>query len=87
MDIEDVGYWVTPTVDCVAKDLVVFIKSRLESFGIREVIRSTWASKHEINDKSISFIFMVGMSDSKYLNKQVAIEGKSLFCNSSVLLF
>ena len=48
----------------------------MESFGIREIIRSTWASKHEINDKSVSFIFMVGMSDSKYLNKQLAIEGK-----------
>ena len=51
----------------------------MESFGIREIIRSTWASKHEINDKSVSFIFMVGMSDSKYLNKQLAIEGKGFW--------
>ena len=32
-----------------------------------------------VNDKQLSYIFMVGKSDSKYLNKQLETEGKSLF--------
>ena len=32
-----------------------------------------------VNDKQLSYIFMVGKSDSKYLNKQLETEGKSPF--------
>jgi len=31
-----------------------------------------------VNDKQLSYIFMVGKSDSKYLNKQLETEGKNL---------
>ena len=32
-----------------------------------------------VNDKQLSYIFMVGKSDSKYLNKQLETEGKDYF--------
>ena len=34
------------------------------------------ASNDMVNDKQLSYIFMVGKSDSKYLNKQLETEGK-----------
>ena len=40
----DIDYWITPKVDCIGKNMVVFIKSRMESFGIRQIIRNTWVS-------------------------------------------
>ena len=40
----DIEYWITPKVDCIGKNMVVFIKSRMESFGIRQIIRNTWVS-------------------------------------------
>ena len=36
-----------------------------------------------VNDKQLSYIFMVGKSDSKYLNKQLETEGKNIIlCRS-----
>ena len=40
----DIDYWITPKVDCIGKNMVVFIKSRMESFGIRQIIRNTWVN-------------------------------------------
>ena len=66
----------TPEVDCVGKDLIIFVKSRVESGGLRDIIRNTWAHQEEVNRKSLATIFLVGKSDSTYLNRQLQKERK-----------
>jgi hypothetical protein len=74
--VPDVDFMITPEVDCVRKDLVIFVKSRVESSGLREIIRNTWAHTHAIEKWSIATIFLVGKSDSKYLNRNLQNEGR-----------
>ena len=74
--VPDLEFMITPEVDCIRKDLVIFVKSRVESSGLREIIRNTWAHTHAIEKWSIATIFLVGKSDSKYLNKNLQNEGR-----------
>jgi hypothetical protein len=74
--VPDVDFMITPEVDCVRKDLVIFVKSRVESSGLREIIRNTWAHTHAIEKWSIATIYLVGKSDSKYLNRNLQNEGR-----------
>lgn len=48
----------------------------MESFGLRDLIRSTWSAQDYIGDSSVAVLFLVGKSDSTYLNRQLQNEGR-----------
>jgi len=56
--------------------LVIFVKSRVESFGLRDLIRSTWSNQDYVGDWSVSVMFLVGKTDSTYLNRMLQSEGR-----------